>query len=136
MWGILSHYACVNSSVPANSRVICLSSLLAEPITHMIEKLKSRDDILTDTLAELQLPCYNLISLDKRQLVYLPSSYITFKQHQQQEEWRATLPHPNSCTNSPPQTFLHQPHCNIRKPFNCFLIALLLPFYFLFQIYI
>lgn len=62
MWGILSHYASVNSSVPANSREICLSSLSAEPITHRTENLKSRDDILTDTLAELQFPCYNLIS--------------------------------------------------------------------------
>ena len=46
MWGILSHYACVNSSAPANSREICLSLLSAEPVTHKIGNLKSRDDIL------------------------------------------------------------------------------------------
>lgn len=83
MWGILSHYACVNSS-PANSTEICLSLLLAEPITHRIENLKSRDDILTDMPAELHFPCYNLISLDKTQLLYLPSFDTISKQHQQQ----------------------------------------------------
>lgn len=103
MQGILSHYACVNSSVPANSREICLSSLSAEPITHSIGNLKSRDDILTDTLAELQFPCYNLITLDKIQSFCLHSLYITSEQHQQQEELKAMLPHTQILAQIPPQ---------------------------------
>lgn len=86
MWAILSHYASVNSSVLAKSTEICLSSLSGALITHGIENLKSRDDILSATLTELQFPCYNLISLDKIQLFSFPSFHITFEQHQQQEE--------------------------------------------------
>lgn len=102
MWGILSHHACVNSSVPANSREICLLSLSAEPITHKIENLKSRDDILTDTLAEIQFSCYNLISLDKIQLFYLPFILLTSNNSSSRtSEEQCSLP-PNSCT-IPPQ---------------------------------
>lgn len=73
MWAILSHHASANSSVLAKSTEICLSSLSGELITHGIENLKSRDDILSDMLTELQFPCYNLISLDK---IVIFSSFI------------------------------------------------------------